>query len=325
MPYCVGVIGCGRWGIKHIETLLQMKEQGQISHVFACDINLQRLEILPTTVDQKFTSWKEMLDSVSPDLVTVATPNSTHFLLGRQILSKGVDVLIEKPVATNLGDVQTLCKTSVQHQTHLHSGYLLRYHSVILDAKERIRRGDIGTVKSIRYVKYSPRIKSRRSHIVSGLASHAFDTIPFLVNLRQNPFIKNAVALNQGGPSLLNQATKGIINLQYKADKSGSNVDVEVSVGWEMEARFSITLEGTKGILSLELQGEGALSTDLNNSAPSLISSLAKTPPLEFQYVNILYATELALSNKNSHLETAQLIELVVSRMENWRTQYVSK
>ena len=323
MPYCVGVIGCGRWGLKHIATLLQMKEQGQISHVFACDINPKRLESLPATVDQKFTSWKEMSESVSLDLVTVATPNLTHFLLGQQILSMGVNVLIEKPVATTLGEVKTLCQTSLRHQTHLHSGYLLRYHSVILDAKERIRRGDIGTVRSIRYVKYSPRKKSRRSHIVTGLASHAFDTIPFLVNLRQYPLIKNVATFNHYGASSLNKATRGTVHLQYKRDKIESNVDVEISVGWEMEARFSITLEGTRGTLFLDLKGEGALSIDSNIRAHSTFSSIVKPPPLEFQYTNILCTSELALFNKDSHLATARLIESVVSRMENWRTQYV--
>ena len=71
MSYYVGVIGCGRWGMKHIH-LLEMKKQGRINQVFACDINPKR-RILPQSVDGKFSSWREMCSKISFNdlLVTV--------------------------------------------------------------------------------------------------------------------------------------------------------------------------------------------------------------------------------------------------------------
>ena len=208
-----------------------MKKQGRINQVFACDINPKRLESLPQSVDGKFSSWREMCSKISFDLVTIATPNPTHYLLGREIMSMGMHVLIEKPTATSSSEVAKLSQIAAQYSSNLHSGYLLRYHPVVLEAEKKIRRGDIGVVKSIRYVKYSSRDRSAGSNIVSGLASHAFDTVPYLANLRLNPLVLSAVAFNHDELAPLDKASKGNIRLQYKDVQRASNIEVEVTGG----------------------------------------------------------------------------------------------
>ena len=322
MPYCVGVIGCGRWGMKHISTLLEMKKQGRINQVFACDINPKRLESLPQSVDGKFSSWREMCKQISFDLVTIATPNPTHYRLGREIMSMGTHVLIEKPTATSSSEVAKLSQIAAQYSSNLHSGYLLRYHPVVLEAEKKIRRGDIGAVKSIRYVKYSSRNRSAGSNIVSGLASHAFDTVPYLANLRLNPLVLSAVAFSHDELAPLDKASKGNIRLQYKDVQRASNIEVEVTVGWGLDSQFSVTIEGTKKLLFLDLQGDGNLRLDSLNNPPLPLLASNKKSPLESQYQNILSNSELAQSAKKSLLTTAQLIDSAASWMKNWYTQY---
>ena len=322
MSYCVGVIGCGRWGMKHISTLLDMKKQGCVNRVFACDINPKRLESLPQSVDGKFSSWREMCSKISFDLVTIATPNPTHYLLGCEIMSMGTHVLIEKPTATSSSEVAKLSQIAAQYSSNLHSGYLLRYHPVVLEAEKKIQRGDIGVVKSIRYVKYSSRNRSSGSNIVSGLASHAFDTVPYLANLRPNPLVLSAVAFSHDEIAPLDRASKGNIRLQYKDVRRASNIEVEVAVGWGLDSQFSVTIEGTKNLLCLDLQGDGSLHVDSLYNPPLPLLDSNKKSPLESQYQNILSNSELAQSTKEALLTTSQLIDLTASRMKNWYTQY---
>ena len=53
--------------------------------------------------DRAYGNWKEMLDAESSrddriDLVTVATPNETHFEISKAFLDQGFHVFCEKPL-----------------------------------------------------------------------------------------------------------------------------------------------------------------------------------------------------------------------------------
>ena len=66
---------------------------------------------------KSYGSWEEMLEkekkirtSERLDLVTVATPNSTHFEITKSFLSEGFNVLCEKPLTMTVTEAQELVK-----------------------------------------------------------------------------------------------------------------------------------------------------------------------------------------------------------------------
>ena len=85
MTYTVGVVGCGRWGLAHIQTLLKLKESGFVKEIYACDVDARRFDELPDGIDGCFTAWTEMCDAVHFDLIALVTPNKTHVPLGKAI------------------------------------------------------------------------------------------------------------------------------------------------------------------------------------------------------------------------------------------------
>ena len=62
--------------------------------------------------ERAYGSWKEMLDQEASlaelDLVTVATPNDTHYEITRAFLQQGVNVLCEKPLTMSLAEAKKL-------------------------------------------------------------------------------------------------------------------------------------------------------------------------------------------------------------------------
>ena len=104
--------------------------------------------------DRAYGNWKEMLEAESArkdriDLVTVATPNETHFEISKAFLENGFHVFCEKPLTTDLEDAKTLVKTArelnrVNAVNFGYSGYPL-----VRQMRAAIQRGELGKIRVV--------------------------------------------------------------------------------------------------------------------------------------------------------------------------------
>ena len=104
--------------------------------------------------DRAYGNWKEMLEAESArkdriDLVTVATPNETHFEISKAFLEKGFHVFCEKPLTTDLEDAKTLVKTArelnrVNAVNFGYSGYPL-----VRQMRAAIQRWELGKIRVV--------------------------------------------------------------------------------------------------------------------------------------------------------------------------------
>ena len=104
--------------------------------------------------NRAYGSWQDMLagEQVQEhpvDLVTVATPNSTHFEITKAFLEGGFHVLCEKPMTMTIAEGEEI--VNVSHATgricavnYGYSGYSLVRHM-----KAMVARGDIGKVRLV--------------------------------------------------------------------------------------------------------------------------------------------------------------------------------
>ena len=124
----------------------------------------------------------KLVEQFDLDSVIVATPNETHYELGMMFLNKKVDVFLEKPIATTFDHASSLVSTSVHVGKTLKSGFLLRFHPCIVDARTQIRAGKIGAIQSIRYSKNVQRQGDDTAHALDTLAIHGIDLVEFLLD-----------------------------------------------------------------------------------------------------------------------------------------------
>ena len=104
--------------------------------------------------DRAYGSWREMLavETHRPDrldLVTVATPNATHYEITHALLSAGFHVLCEKPITMNLGEARDIVALArdvgrVCAVNYGYSGYPLVRHM-----KAAVHRGDLGRIRVV--------------------------------------------------------------------------------------------------------------------------------------------------------------------------------
>jgi predicted dehydrogenase len=66
---------------------------------------------------------------------SVCTPTSTHFSVVQTLLSAGIDVLVEKPIATTVAEADRLTETAAAQQRILQTGHLERFNPAVTAAE----------------------------------------------------------------------------------------------------------------------------------------------------------------------------------------------
>ena len=111
----------------------------------------QRLGIAP---DRAYGDWQEMLEGERNrpdrcDLVTVATPNSTHFQITRAFLEAGFHVLCEKPMTMTVEEGEEIVRIAERTGRICAVNYCYSAYPMIRQARAMVRAGDIGKVRLV--------------------------------------------------------------------------------------------------------------------------------------------------------------------------------
>ena len=83
------------------------------------------------------------------DVVSIVTPNATHFAIARAFVERGFDVVCEKPMTVTLADAEALCRLVAERGvvfglTHTYSGY-----PMVKQARALVHGGALGTVRKV--------------------------------------------------------------------------------------------------------------------------------------------------------------------------------
>lgn len=101
-----------------------------------------------------YGDWREMLEAEKSRadrlaLVTVATPNSTHFEIVRAFLGAGFDVLCEKPLTTTVAEAEELVRTARERSLTCAVNYCYSGYPLVRHARAMVARGDIGRIRAV--------------------------------------------------------------------------------------------------------------------------------------------------------------------------------
>lgn len=125
-PVSLALVGLGRQGARHLTCAqrlcheMNLKLAAVVDTDPRCAEHAERLGI-------PFYSDIDLLPS-HIDAAIVATPTSTHLDVGRRLLERDVDLLVEKPVASGLSETRALVHLAERRGRIFQVGYLERYH-----------------------------------------------------------------------------------------------------------------------------------------------------------------------------------------------------
>jgi predicted dehydrogenase len=92
------------------------------------------------------------------DAVVIATPVKSHFELATKALEAGKHILVEKPMATNVAQVDEIGRLAEKNKRVVMSGHTFLYNAAVRYVKKLIDAGELG---DIRYI-YSQRLNLGR-------------------------------------------------------------------------------------------------------------------------------------------------------------------
>lgn len=121
-----------------------------------------------------------MLSQESIDAAILSTPTFLHKEIGLKCMEKGIDLLIEKPIASSSADGRVLKECALQNNIKLVLGYVERFNPVVLTLKEEIRNKEVYSISITRIGPNPPRISD--VGVLTDLAVHDIDLIRFLTH-----------------------------------------------------------------------------------------------------------------------------------------------
>ncbi|TAK25046.1 MAG: Gfo/Idh/MocA family oxidoreductase [Chloroflexota bacterium] len=101
------------------------------------------------SIETGYGSYAELLADRRVDVVHITTPNRLHFTMARDALAAGKHVLCEKPLAMNAVESAALVDQAARSGKAAGVNYNIRFYPLCLEARARVRRGDIGDVHAI--------------------------------------------------------------------------------------------------------------------------------------------------------------------------------
>lgn len=112
----------------------------------------QRLGVIK---ERAYGDWREMLHAESQriddrlDLVTVATPNSTHFEITKAFLEAGFNVLCEKPMTTTVQEGEEIVRIVEQSSLICAVNYCYSAYPMVREMRALVAAGEIGKIRLI--------------------------------------------------------------------------------------------------------------------------------------------------------------------------------
>ncbi|MGA2877520.1 MAG: Gfo/Idh/MocA family oxidoreductase [Bryobacteraceae bacterium] len=128
----VAVIGAGVFGRHHLRVLSQSLNATLVGVV---DSDPERAAQAAAEHNcLTFATLGELTGNI--DAAVVAVPTSLHAQVGCELLESGVDVLVEKPIATDLASARRLVDTAAEHERILQIGHLERFNPAVAALKK---------------------------------------------------------------------------------------------------------------------------------------------------------------------------------------------
>lgn len=233
------VIGGGRWGQNHIKTFIGLDALAAIVETNPQRLN-QLIEQYPSM--KGYTNIDEAIDAGYAGY-TLATPAETHFSIAEKIISKGLNILVEKPMTMTALQSEVLVKLAEKTGSRLMVGHVLLFHPAIIKIKETIDSGKIGDLLYL----YSTRLNlgtiRTEESVFSSFAPHDISVLDYIIG-------KPAIDIQAKGAKFLQE---NIYDSTMTLLTYPGNIHAHIYVSWLHPFKEQkLVIIGSKGMISFD-------------------------------------------------------------------------
>jgi predicted dehydrogenase len=161
----VAIVGAGVMGVNHARVLDTIRSAEVVAVV---DPNPAKGGSLARSLGVPLRPLDGLAEIA--DAAIVATPSQTHAEIGDQLLADGLDLLIEKPLATTVADASRLVAAARANDRIVMVGHIERFNAAVVGLRDVV--SDPLHIEFSRVGPYTPRVSS---DVVVDLMIHDLD------------------------------------------------------------------------------------------------------------------------------------------------------
>jgi len=189
MPLRVALVGAGWIMDYHARAVIEHPGAELVAASNWREPSLARLAArhgIPRTT----TDWRELAADPAVDAAVIGTPNALHAPQAVAFLEAGKHVLVEKPMARNLGEADAMLAAAGRSGARLMVAHCWRFHDDVLALRARVAAGELGEVVKTRgygvHAGWGPSGWFTDPELAGGgalvdMGVHAIDTTRFLL------------------------------------------------------------------------------------------------------------------------------------------------
>lgn len=237
----IGLIPDGYLPISHAESI---KSIDRLELVAICDQNLELLRQQQYFYNVKniFTDYKELIDNIRPDIISVATRTDVRCDIIDYALDKGVKgIYAEKPFSRSVKRCKQILEKVQACNAKITFGTTRRANEIYRKAKDIIKAGEIGDIVHIN-VEYGMKP-------LFWTFPHMIDLMIFFANNTEPEFV------HAYSSSLISEVSENIIDLDPIVDNCYFRFSNGVTASSSPAETFNTNIYGKKGYIIV--QGDG--------------------------------------------------------------------
>ncbi len=205
----VGVIGVGVMGSNHARVLAEI---AGVHVVGIADPARHHRDFVARILGCAGCDDGEALLELGVDAVTIAAPTHLHHDIALACIKRGVHVLVEKPIASNVEEARAIVAAAARAGVTLMVGHVERFNPAVQAIKDAIRDEDILSIAITRVGPFPPRMSN--VGVVIDLAVHDIDLIRWFTDsdiVEVQPQLSNAVAEREDIALLQFRTASGVL------------------------------------------------------------------------------------------------------------------
>ena len=141
------LIGCGRIAVNHMKAAIN----NELEIVAVCDVLEEKMEELLAKYGlekdesiKRYTDYKQMVEEMQPELASIATESGLHAEIALYCIEKGVNLIIEKPMAMSIEDANKIIDLAEEKNVKVSACHQNRFNVAIQKLRKAVESGRFG-------------------------------------------------------------------------------------------------------------------------------------------------------------------------------------
>lgn len=143
-----GILGAGQIATVFCNAL-RFSSTGSLAAIASLDLRRSKQLAELFNCPKYYANYDDLVKDRDIDAVYIANLNVDHAGCAILAASHGKHILVEKPIATQLRDIETMFDAANASKVLLLEGFMYRYHPQLVKVKELIQSGKLGQITTL--------------------------------------------------------------------------------------------------------------------------------------------------------------------------------